>query len=317
MPAKTTFLHDLPDFKDLIGAVSRETGIQAQLVEKDYWIMHCLYGLQQQGFDFELKGGTSLSKGYRIIHRFSEDIDIRIEPPAAIKMKTGKNQTKENHIASRANFCDYLARTINIPGISEVIRDTAFDNRTLLSAGIRLVYPEKFAAIEGLKSGILLELGFDDTTPNERIDISSWAVDKALAAKTDFIDNRALGIRCYHPGYTFVEKLQAISTKFRQQQASGGFPVNFLRHYYDLYCLLGDRRVLEFIGTETYRVRKEKRFPMADNQEIATNQAFLLNTPEVRAQYEAEYEKTRDLYYAGMVSLAEILGRLKEHMARL
>ena len=51
------------------------------LVEKDYWIMHCLWGLQAQGFQFELKGGTSLSKGFGVIHRFSEDIDIRIEPP--------------------------------------------------------------------------------------------------------------------------------------------------------------------------------------------------------------------------------------------
>lgn len=35
----------------------------------------------KSGMAFELKGGTSLSKGFGIIHRFSEDIDIRIEPP--------------------------------------------------------------------------------------------------------------------------------------------------------------------------------------------------------------------------------------------
>jgi predicted transcriptional regulator of viral defense system len=61
--------------------VAEEKGIAPALVEKDYWITHCLYGLQQLGLKFELKGGTSLSKGYGIIHRFSEDIDIRIEPP--------------------------------------------------------------------------------------------------------------------------------------------------------------------------------------------------------------------------------------------
>jgi len=38
--------------------------IDPYLVEKDYWIMHALWGLQQQGFQFELKGGTSLFKGY-------------------------------------------------------------------------------------------------------------------------------------------------------------------------------------------------------------------------------------------------------------
>ena len=67
-------LHEHKDFKDLIATVSDNMGIDPTLVEKDYWIMHCLWGLQQQGFGFELKGGTSLSKGFRLIHRFSESL---------------------------------------------------------------------------------------------------------------------------------------------------------------------------------------------------------------------------------------------------
>ncbi|GAB7027999.1 nucleotidyl transferase AbiEii/AbiGii toxin family protein [Geotalea toluenoxydans] len=315
MPSE--FLHQLADFGDLIGVVSREKGIVPQLIEKDYWIMHSLYGLLQQGFDFELKGGTSLSKAYRIIHRFSEDIDLRMDPPAGMDVKCGKNQTKPAHIASRATFFDYLAETIKIHGISEVKRDHAFDNTTLLSAGIRLFYSERFPRLEGLKAGILLELGFDDTTPNESIDISSWVVDKALALGLEFIDNRAAGVKCYHPAYTFVEKLQAVSTKFRKQQAEGTFPENFLRHYYDIYCLLGEGRVQEFIGTDEYEQRKIKRFPDADNRDISTNEAFLLTDPAVRALYEVEYAKTRGLYYAGMVELDVILGRLQENMDRL
>ncbi len=72
------YLHNLKDFHDLIQVVSNEQRILPQLIEKDYWIMHILYGLAKQGLVFELKGGTSLSKGYRVIERFSEDIDIRI-----------------------------------------------------------------------------------------------------------------------------------------------------------------------------------------------------------------------------------------------
>lgn len=71
--------------------------IAPALVEKDYWIMHCLYGLQKLGLRFELKGGTSLSKGFGLIHRFSEDIDIRIEPPAGMDIKTGRNHDKPEH----------------------------------------------------------------------------------------------------------------------------------------------------------------------------------------------------------------------------
>lgn len=82
------------------------------LVEKDYWIMHCLWGLQAQGFQFELKGGTSLSKGFGIIHRFSEDIDIRIEPPHGMDVKTGRNQDKPAHVESRRAYYDELAALI-------------------------------------------------------------------------------------------------------------------------------------------------------------------------------------------------------------
>jgi len=74
------FLHKRGDFADLIRIVADERGLLPALVEKDYWIMHCLYGLSAQGLGFELKGGTSLSKGFGIIQRFSEDIDIRIDP---------------------------------------------------------------------------------------------------------------------------------------------------------------------------------------------------------------------------------------------
>ncbi len=55
------YLHERPDFADLLSILENEKGIKFQLIEKDYWIMHVLYGLKKQGFEFELKGGTSLS----------------------------------------------------------------------------------------------------------------------------------------------------------------------------------------------------------------------------------------------------------------
>jgi hypothetical protein len=110
------FLHNHKDFKDLLRIVGQEMSVDPTLVEKDYWIMHCIWGLQQAGFKFELKGGTSLSKGFSIIHRFSEDIDIRIEPPTTVK--TGRNHNKPAYVESRKVFYDNLANSIAIPGIN-------------------------------------------------------------------------------------------------------------------------------------------------------------------------------------------------------
>lgn len=300
------FLHNHPEFPELIRIVAEQKGIDPALVEKDYWIMHCLYGLQQLGLTFEMKGGTSLSKGFQIINRFSEDIDIRIEPPKDRDVKTGRNRDKPAHIQGRRDFYDWLAKTIRINGIEKVERDTAFDNKTLMSAGIRLFYKSHTKALTGIRSGVLLELGFDDVTPNAKKDISSWLYDHA-ADKVDIIDNRAKGVACYDPAYTFVEKLQTVSTKFRLQQSKKDNPIDFMRHYYDVHGLLKRPEVQAFIGTEAYKAHKAKRFRGNDNPNIAENQAFILADPETRKAYAKAFADSAALYYGDKPTFDKIL----------
>lgn len=311
------FLHTRSDFNDLLAIVADQHGIDPVLVEKDYWIMHCLWGLQSLNFRFELKGGTSLSKGFGAIHRFSEDIDIRIEPPDGLQVKVGKNHDKPAHIDSRRNYYDWLANNIAIPGIDIVERDTAFDDEKMRSAGIRLRYPNQAGQQTGIKDGILLELGFDDTTPNRPVTISSWAYDTALQTGVQAFDNRAVNVLCYLPSYTFVEKLQTVSTKYRLQKAGEAFPANFMRHYYDIYCLLALPEVQDFIGTPAYEARKKQRFRQGDELVITQNAAFLLDDQAEQARFAREYQKTSSLYYKGQPELADILARIRQFIDKM
>ncbi len=310
------YLHNHPQFADLIRIVAEEKGIDPALVEKDYWIMHCLYGLQQLGLKFELKGGTSLSKGYQIIDRFSEDIDIRVEPPAGQDVKVGPNQTSPAQIKTRRDFYDWLARTIKIDGVTKVERDTAFDNKDLFSAGIRLHYKSIAEPIEDLRDGVLLEAGFAKVTPNEAKDISSWAYNYA-AGKVDVIDNRAKAVACYDPGYTLVEKLQTVATKFRRHQEGAEFPSDLMRHYYDVHSLLKRPEVQKFVGTDAYKEHKRNHFPKVDNQNIAENEAFRLGNPKTRAAYAKAYTDSSALYYKGRPTFEEILDVIKAWAGRL
>lgn len=311
------FLHAHRDFGELILVVAAEHGIDPVLVEKDYWLMHCLWGLQRQGFRFELKGGTSLSKGFGVIHRFSEDIDIRIEPPAALGVKSGRNHDKNSHVESRRAFYDWLVQEIQVPGLTTVERDEAFDDYKMRSAGIRLVYPTTLTSLRGIKSGILLEVGFDDTAPNQPATISSWAYDAAMTRGVTVLDNRAVDIPCYNATHTFVEKLQTISTKYRSLLATGHSPTNFMRHYYDVYCLLAQPEVLDFIGTSAYKARKQQRFRTDDEQVLARNPAFSLPDPTQRRAFATEYAKTKALYYRGQPSFEDILSRIHLYIERL
>src|SRR3989338_8668140 len=304
-----SFLHERSDIRNLYQTLSLEMGIFPQIIEKDYWLMHCLWGLKEQGFGLELKGGTSLSKGWGIIDRFSEDVDIKISTPDVTKLPVGKNHDKTSHIKARADYFDKLAQKIVISGIKKVKRDTAFDDGKMRGAGIRLIYDSAFEPLLGVKEGILLEVGFDITTPNKPRTISSWMMDKAHTVALSVLDNRAYKILCYLPEYTLVEKLQTISTKFRNFESTKTLPANFLRHYYDVFQLLNDDRVKKFIGSPEYQAHKKRRFPLRDNSDLKKNQAFLLTDKKVKELLETEYQKTRNLYFKGQPEFDAILKR--------
>src|SRR3990167_6977359 len=102
------FLHKLSDVKQLF-----------EVVAKERFFLPII---------FELKGGTSLSKGFNIIERFSEDIDVQIFPDPKLAVKIGKNHDKNNHIAERANFFNQIATELNIPDM-KFYRDHNFDDK--------------------------------------------------------------------------------------------------------------------------------------------------------------------------------------------
>ena len=74
-----SFIHESPDWGDLLRIVADRLDRDIGMVEKDYWVTHTLWAIHEQGFEVWFKGGTSLSKGFGLIDRFSEDIDVRID----------------------------------------------------------------------------------------------------------------------------------------------------------------------------------------------------------------------------------------------
>ena len=64
---------------NLLRIVAAKNGIAAALAGKDYWVTHTLWALHETGLDFWFKGCASLSKGFALIYRFSEDLDPMIQ----------------------------------------------------------------------------------------------------------------------------------------------------------------------------------------------------------------------------------------------
>ena len=72
--------HNDKEFADAIEAASQHFNINSVLIEKDYWVCYVLKNLSQSEYMNKVvfKGGTSLSKAFNCIERFSEDIDFAL-----------------------------------------------------------------------------------------------------------------------------------------------------------------------------------------------------------------------------------------------
>jgi hypothetical protein len=258
-----------------------------------------------------MKGGTSLSKGWGCIDRFSEDIDIRFEPPTGLNLKGGKPA----HIQARFAFYDDLASKIHIPGIT-VERNRAYDDEKAQNGGISLRYGSHFSALPGLKPDVLLEVGFARTAPNEPRDVTSWALEGAIQAKVDVVENRAKGVKCFNPEYTFVDKLQTICKRFRQHRDRNqerDRPRQFLRHYYDLFKLLELERVRMFIGSSKYQTYKQEKLRGQDAKEFNSRIPFTFPDIKIYHHFEKEFESMNSLLLAPGPTFKEVVDRFRKH----
>ncbi|RKG94037.1 nucleotidyl transferase AbiEii/AbiGii toxin family protein [Corallococcus terminator] len=227
------FVHEDPEFDDLLRIVAERRRLSLGLAEKDYWVTHTLWALHEAGFEVWFTGGTSLSKGFSLIQRFSEDLDLKLEagavdlPAVTDWLRTGTGATH----ARRAYF-EALASRIHVPG-ARVELDADGAERYWRSANVRIVYPaQNLGALEGvLRPFVLLEVGSARVTPFVPRDMTSFVHDELEAQQqlADFKDNRPRAVRCVHPMVTLMEKLDALQKRLRRNQE----PATFVRHYED------------------------------------------------------------------------------------
>jgi hypothetical protein len=240
------FIHDDSGFGDLITIVAEERNLGPGIVEKDYWVTHTLWALHQTGLDVWFKGGTSLSKGFGLIERFSEDLDLKIEAgnvetiPAVSSWKSmGKNATQE-----RERFFSALHSALHIPGADVVIDGTVSDH-SHRTARFRVLYPgHRRGDLPAMLSPfVLLEIGNARVTPFVERAMTSFVHAKldALGQERDFVDNRARRVRCVHPLVTLIEKLDALHRRFPKEAIE---PASFVRHYEDAARIIECERTL-------------------------------------------------------------------------
>jgi hypothetical protein len=114
-----TFIHRDAEFAQLVQIVARSTGIAAALIEKDCWVTHTPWAVHRTGLEIWFRGSTSLSKGFGLIRRFSEDLDLMVErgTVGVLPELTSWTSTDKGPVARRRAFSDALADHLVVPDV--------------------------------------------------------------------------------------------------------------------------------------------------------------------------------------------------------
>ena len=225
-------------------------GIGQAAIEKDWWVSVTLKALFQTDCADNLifKGGTSLSKGWNLIERFSEDIDLAISHSFFGINKSNKSQREKLRKLSRA----YIQNTLS----------TQLDER-LKAMGITGYQIENVATVENrngdvvpfdsdkdptvilLHYGSLLSRKIDYIPPRVKIEISCLSMDEPVEEREirslicesfpDDDTDAVCRIKTVVPSRTFLEKIFLLAEEFQKDKPRS---MRMSRHFYDLERLM-------------------------------------------------------------------------------
>ncbi len=323
-------LFEHPDYRELIIATAHDLDMPEPFVEKDHWITELLRTVQATIPDrVVFKGGTSLSKGWDLIRRFSEDVDLFVDPEVAP--------------ALGANGVDRALRTLrdavrHVPGLELVVPPpTLSRTRKGKERGDEFAYTTVFPEDNRIPATVRLEAGIQSgRQPIERRSISSLLADyvqrrpDVAAALGPLPELEPFEMALLAFRRTFVEKLFTIHGKIERFKADGTHPGRDVRHYADLYYLAGEPAVLEMLASDEYRAIRldydanSRRFygrfhrPPADPELRFRRSDALFPDGALRAQIEPAYERECRTLFAGLhPPFAEVLARFESLRDRL
>ena len=313
-----SYVHEDADWPSLLQIVATATDRSIALVEKDYWVTHTLWSMLDQGFEVWFKGGTSLSKGFGLIERFSEDIDVRVDAGTTgiPGPRLSWNNTKKAGISDRNTWFDAIASQLDVSGCS-VVRDPLGSGAKVRSASFQVQYPALHAAqLPGaMRPFVLLEVGRARVAPFVSTALSSWVHDhmQRMGELDGFLDNRPTGLRCIHPWVTCLEKIDAIAVRHDKGRPAS----DFVRHYEDAARIIRAKGTLppldgKLSGLLT-ALEQDDRKPMPVPTHPALNPSNSARWTELQSAWEA----IGPLFWGDRISLDEASAEIRSFLLQL
>ncbi len=316
--------------KDFFEAAAGQLGIAFQIIEKDFWVVWALeklFAIPELKNHLTFKGGTSLSKVYRLIERFSEDVDISIEKeffgfknqkdPEKVM---GTNKQKAALMALSVACTDYVGTKLLSQLQSDIKAQLGTekgwsifidpeDNQTL-----QFEYPSQTPKSGYIKPSVKIEVGArSEHWPVSDHKIQSYAKE-ALKEK---VTEPAVTVRVLDAERTFWEKA-TILNQYAHLPNDKKLSPRISRHYYDFFCLLGSsiKQKAETNVSLLDRVAKHKSIYFASSwahYETAKIGTLVLVPPKkIRADLEKDYRQMNEMFFMDVPEFKNIIAIIEK-----
>ncbi|MEG1509168.1 MAG: nucleotidyl transferase AbiEii/AbiGii toxin family protein [Clostridia bacterium] len=312
------------DLIDLFKNTASKLGMNEVIIEKDFWVCWMLDFLFHRS-EFKdviaFKGGTSLSKSYGLIDRFSEDIDIILDWQVLGYSKNEpwekRTNTAQDVFNKEANIkTEKYLNKIFMPSIQEAVKnelgyDVVFSVDIKEPQTIIFEYRKSFND-KYILPIIRLEVGaLAAWTPTEKKAISPYVAQ----VYEQLFEQKQTEVLTVKPERTFWEKATILHREANRQ--NGNLPSRYSRHYYDLYRLsesiyknsaINDKdllkKVVEF---------KDKFYhcKWAKYEDCLNGNFKLVPSDEILKKVSNDYKNMQNMLFGEKPTMDEIIENLK------
>jgi hypothetical protein len=308
---------------EAIEIAAQSMNVSPAIVEKDLWVVEILdavFSSADYAESFIFKGGTSLSKAYRAINRFSEDVDLIMDwkllgygdadmDPWAVRSRTRQDRFNKEMNAR----CDEYLASHFAPWLStELFRRTGKEIAIVAvgDGAVEVRYPAH-QPLSYIRDHVLLEIGpLASWIPHGQAAIRSYVAEHVAGLAEDDVTT----VKVTTAERTFWEKATILHQQAHLEKAP---QARYSRHYYDLYMLnrngttetaLADMDLLREVAAF-----KERFYPSrASRYDLATPDTLrLLPEPKKLDQLEDDYRRMRVMMFASPPAWSDIVAALR------
>lgn len=309
------------DRRDLFMATAQAMHVHEAIIEKDFWVcwaLDYLFSDSKWKDRMAFKGGTSLSKAFNAIERFSEDIDLildwRLLGYSADEPWDSRSATKQDSFGKEANqrTAKFIADEM-APTLGKDLTALASCDVEVSAAGqdVLVRYPRAFS-LGAIQPQIKLEVGpLAEWLPNEPRQISPYAA----TSFPKLFGRSSANVRTISIERTFWEKATILHQE-AHRDSEKPLPLRYSRHYYDLYrlsCLPVRKEALEKIDLLDEVVRFKMRFyrcPWAKYEDAKPGSLRLLPPKHHIAELRRDYKAMQAMLFGGIPGFEEIMAGL-------